>query len=555
MLTKEEALLTIANYFKPKYTGLKSYGPDANEIKELEEVWENWLRTLYPSYFSNAQGYLTEFSSYQKDFWKWAFEITKGYTPDPFVAIWPRSSGKSTSAELMCAMLAARKARRYCLYVGGTQERADDHVQNIAVMLESSQFSLYYPEASQRRLSKYGSVRGWRRNRLQTASGFTIDSMGMDSSARGAKIDEDRPDIIICDDIDDLSDTTKLIEQKVLTLTKKLLPAGSEDLAVLVIQNLIREDGLVAQIASNKAEFLTNAIISGPNPAIYDLQYKTTEKGTVLESGTPSWTGFNLQRAQAEVNKIGITSFRSEFQHEVDAGLTGLFKSIQFQHCTKTQVPDMVRTVIWCDPAVTNTDKSDSHGIECDGIDTNNHLFRLYSWEGRTSPKESITKAIVIGMQYHVEHVGIETDQGGLTWEDTYKAACDELTETSLLEFITENPGLAKEKYEEYKNSLRSKFPPFVSEKAGAHVGNKLHRAQQMLASYERGEITHVLGTHDILEKALRRFPDRKPYDLTDAAYWAWFDLLGTGPASYSVIEREVKKLGPPTRTNMFGRR
>jgi hypothetical protein len=30
---------------------------------------------------------------------------------------------------------------------------------------------------------------------------------------------------------------------------------------------------------------------------------------------------------------------------------------------------------------------------------------------------------------------------------------------------------------------------------------------------------------HNTLEKALRRFPLTKPFDLADAAYWSWADL------------------------------
>ena len=70
-------------------------------------------------------------------------------------------------------------------------------------------------------------------------------------------------------------------------------------------------------------------------------------------------------------------------------------------------------------------------------------------------------------------------------------------------------------------------IPRFRSEKAGAGRGPKAHRASQMLASYERAEIVHVSGTHAVLERALRRFPKTKPYDLVDAAFWSWLDLTG----------------------------
>jgi hypothetical protein len=45
-----------------------------------------------------------------------------------------------------------------------------------------------------------------------------------------------------------------------------------------------------------------------------------------------------------------------------------------------------------------------------------------------------------------------------------------------------------------------------------------------MLVSYEKGNVVHVIGTHEILERALKRFPN-EPLDLADAAYWGWNDL------------------------------
>ena len=69
-----------------------------------------------------------------------------------------------------------------------------------------------------------------------------------------------------------------------------------------------------------------------------------------------------------------------------------------------------------------------------------------------------------------------------------------------------------------------SEVPKMKMAKAGS-IGPKTHRASQMLTDYEKGRITHVYGTHGVLEKGLRRFPKTKPFDLVDAAFWAWRDL------------------------------
>jgi phage terminase large subunit-like protein len=206
---------------------------------------------------------------------------------------------------------------------------------------------------------------------------------------------------------------------------------------------------------------------------------------------------------------MGITAFRAEKQHEVEPPPGGMFDHLEYQHCDWDEVPDLVRKVVWVDPAVTDTDQSDAHGIQADGIDANGKIYRLYSWEQRTSPRDVMRRAIRKAKELGAIEVGVETDQGGDTWKDTYAKAVDELVEAGELE--------------------RHEAPKFKSEKAGGK-GSKVERANQMLAAYERAEIVHVRGTHKTLEAALRRFPITKPFDLTDAAFWSWYDLKSKKP-------------------------
>ena len=74
--------------------------------------------------------------------------------------------------------MGARRRRRYALYVSGTQPQADKHVQNIGRLLESNAFADMYPGMGSRGVNKYGTAKGWRRNQLQTGSGFVVDAIG-----------------------------------------------------------------------------------------------------------------------------------------------------------------------------------------------------------------------------------------------------------------------------------------------------------------------------------------------------------------------------------------
>lgn len=466
-------------------------------MAEIPTDWQGWLREHFPRYTAYP------FAPHHVDFWEWVWAIRSGQSSEPFVALWPRGGAKSTSVELSVAAMAAFGLRHYALLISETQAQADDHVGSVARMMESAEFARVYPDVSDRALGKFGNPLGWRQNRLRTRSGFTLDAVGLDSAARGVKLDEHRPDLIILDDIDSETDSKAAVDRKITMLTTKLLPAGSSDVVVLAVQNKVHADSVFAQLADGRADFLADRIVSGPIPALQNAEYQQTDGKWEVVAGTPTWAGQDLAACQAEITRFGLTAFRAECQHEVDEQLGGMFDHVEFRHCEWSEVPDLVRVVVWVDPAVTDKDSSDAHGIQADGLAADGMIYRLFSWEDRTSPEDSLRRALLKAVELHAECVGVETDQGGDTWRSVYDAAWRQLTESG-----TVASGAHK--------------PQFRSEKAGAGYGPKAHRAAQMLADYERGRFVHVRGTHQALERALRRFPKVKPYDLTDASFWAW---------------------------------
>jgi hypothetical protein len=383
----------------------------ARPTKPDEDHWEPWLRILFARYLCDHLGRSLPFADHHARFWEWVWQLERGVRPPPFTAIWPRGGAKSTSAEMAVCAIAARRQRKYCLYIAETQDQADDHVSNIGAMLESVGFGLAYPETADRAMGKYGNVRGWRRNRLHTRSGFVIDAMGLDTSARGAKIDEDRPDLFVLDDLDGELDSPGVVQRKIETLTRKLLPAGAPDLAVIAIQNLVHPDSIFARLADGRADFLADRIISGPYPALLDAAYEQRNGKWMIVAGTPTWEGQNLSRCQDLLDTIGYSSFKSECQHEVDAPPGGMYDHVEFRHCDRDELPDLVRVVCWVDPAVTDNDGSDANGIEIDGIGAGEQqlatIYRLFSEEEQSSPLATLKRAIVKALEYKAECVGV----------------------------------------------------------------------------------------------------------------------------------------------------
>ena len=308
----------------------------------------DWCSTVFPAYFARP------FAPHHLEFWAWLWAIgADTQAPDPFAALWPRGHGKSLVAETAAVVMGCRSIRSYGLYVCGTQDLADDHVANIAGMLESAHVERYYPAMSDRALNKFGNAKGWRRNRLRTASGYTVDALGLDTAARGKRLDEQRPGFMILDDIDEAADSVKVAAKKLQTIANKLLQAVTDDAVIMVAQNLIHPGSVANAIARRETDVLAGAIRSGPFPAVRNLHAEVGDDGLWnVISGEPTWDGMGLADCQARLRRVGWLSFDRESQQNVDEAPGALLKreEIDRARVTSADVPELDRRGRGCRP-------------------------------------------------------------------------------------------------------------------------------------------------------------------------------------------------------------
>ena len=190
------------------------------------------------------------------------------------------------------------------------------YVASIEALLETPEVAARYPKLATRSTSKYGMSKGWRVSRLHTDSGI-IDAVGLDKAVRGARISDQRPDLICLDDLDDEHDTPRTVQKKIGTLTRAILPAGDRDrLAVMVAQNLIHDDSIVSQLVDGTADFLLNRRISGPHPAIKGLKYIQGPNGKIkITAGEATWPGLSIEVCETLINTgEGLRAFLLERQ-------------------------------------------------------------------------------------------------------------------------------------------------------------------------------------------------------------------------------------------------
>ena len=267
---------------------------DSERHRELEADPERWLYTLFPEYLGGTESPI-EMAPHHREFWAWVASL--------------------------------RAQRAYCLYVSDTQPQADEHVATIAEMLVSERFALMYPQLANRKLTKFGHSAGWRRQRLRTAAGFTVDALGLDKAARGMKIDKDRPDVEVFDDLDQENDSPTATATKVRSLTRKIIPAQARGCVTIGVQNLVLSGGIFHQLTTGDADFLHHRTVSGPYPALEDFDperdIERDESGAYrtpfhITGGRPTWVGQGLRECEALLEDAGVEAFMVECQHRLD---------------------------------------------------------------------------------------------------------------------------------------------------------------------------------------------------------------------------------------------
>lgn len=289
-------------------------------------AYEAWLRRYYPKAVSKPMAY------FHREFWEWLWklELDKPHPDyDAGFGIWSRGCGKTTSGLLAVAAIGALKKRRYGWLLSRTQAQANQKLLTLRTSISkiNTGFLAAYPHMAKARTVD-GHNLGWNTQQLicgDDADRFVMESIGLDTAVRGANVEFVRPDFLMPDDIDVLHDSPYMVEKNIEILTRSILPAGSDSLAVLGLQNLIHQDSIFAQIADGRAKFLRKRKLFGDMavPAFigeFKVEERETDKGQLyfIVGGVPTWAeGFGIAEAEKELNEIDLPAFESECQHNV----------------------------------------------------------------------------------------------------------------------------------------------------------------------------------------------------------------------------------------------
>jgi hypothetical protein len=290
------------------------------ELQDLEQRPIDWLLFFFPHLFTRTCTF------YQVDFWDWVKTSVKGKADRPRVECHPRGVGKSTHARARIVYLLAKKIKYYSLYTSGTDDQAQKHFNAIKAMLESDKLLLHYPHLAPKVAKRTNRVKNWSAVRLVTEEDQVVEFVSLLGNARGFTTEEGkRPDDITADDLDNEKDSGYIIQKKIDAFGSTILGTGTDETDVVIPQNLVHRNSVVAKIKDLSAGILINRNFIGAYPLLkwYDAELINVEGDTTgarrwrIVAGESFDNAVPIEYAEKLLNTLGKRIFDRECQQDV----------------------------------------------------------------------------------------------------------------------------------------------------------------------------------------------------------------------------------------------
>jgi len=197
-----------------------------------------WFFTIYFSHYISHP-----FAKFHDEM----FSVTEDTDSKLAVFVAFRGSAKSTIMSLSYPIWAivGCQQKKFVLIVSQTQAQARLHLANIKKELETNELLKKDIGPFQEESDEWGSS-----SIVLSNFGARITIASTEQSIRGIRHGQYRPDLVICDDIDDINSTkTKDSRDKTFKwFTGEILPIGDDYTKFIIVGNLLHEDCLLMRL-------------------------------------------------------------------------------------------------------------------------------------------------------------------------------------------------------------------------------------------------------------------------------------------------------------------
>ena len=306
----------------------------------------------------------------------------------------PRDSGKTAimSKEFVLWLICHGLAR-YVVMISDTESQSKLNLWAVKEELENN------PDIARDYHWAAGQGPTWSETKIITSNGVMVEALGVGAKIRGRTKGEDRPDLIICDDLenDELVESPTGRENRRIWLQRAVVPALSNDGSIFIVGTALHPDDLIqhtaktpgwehhsfrALVSEPENETLWKEfrdLLSKPSPT-QEIRYQNEEdarrlyadKAQAMSAGSEVLWPERESLLDLMILRcvIGEAAFQSEKQGNPVSAKTSEFADgllrgdVFFENW-----PELTRRVLYCDPSKGKTERSDYSAIVDLGLD------------------------------------------------------------------------------------------------------------------------------------------------------------------------------------------
>ena len=343
-------------------------------------------------------------------------------SPHKFVAIAaPRGHAKSTAVTHAYTLSAVLfKDRKFVLLVSDTYDQAIMFLQDIKTELAENELlqELFGQMTFEKEAENDIIVR------MEDGSKFRITAKGSEQKVRGLKWDGRRPDLIICDDLenDEIVLNKERREKFKQWFVGALLPARSQNGIIRIVGTVLHMDSFLENVMPKRSD-----------------RTHTKETGLKMWSTNSKrgWLAIKYRAHNRDYSEIlwpelwSIERLKNEKQKYVDLGMPekysqeylnepidetnaffrrGDLKAMNDEEREEFELGRMV-TYMACDFAVSQAERADFTAMVVGAVDQYNQLHIVDVVKGRMDSKEIIDNLLALNKRYDPEIVTVEKGQ------------------------------------------------------------------------------------------------------------------------------------------------
>jgi predicted phage terminase large subunit-like protein len=376
----------------------------------------------------------------------------------------PRGHAKSTILSLIFPLWCIiSRRKRFIIIVSDTIYQASLHLSAIINELEQNE-----------KLKKdFGSLIGsekWTQTDILTANGIRLVAKGTGSKLRGLRNLDVRPDLIVCDDLenDELVSTLEQRKKIYQWFTRALINTMDPEGDIVTIGTIIHYDSLLIKLLKKP----------GWNSAIYRA---------IKDDGTPLWPEkWDMQKLEQRKKEIGTVAFNSEYMNDPADPDTQIFQPNWFHFYQAKDIENLNLSVYGAlDPALSQHERADYSAFITIGIADDGRIFVLDADLCRLSPRALIDKLFFKFSRFHHLLIALET----VAFQDVLRRWIEDLSSEQKI---------------------------YLPMKEVKHSSDKIRRITRLSPLFERGLI-YLQHDQQLLLEQLEHFPRAAHDDGPDA--------------------------------------